>query len=143
MAVIGWWAEAFIIPSGMATTGGFGTPQVGVLSGEPQTITLTGISSGETFGVCTVTVGAIIVSPAGIVSGEEFGAPGVTGPLPGSSVNTVPRNWAVEREYCAPMASGAATASERTPTSTPPATRCVADGCGGRSARWLAAMTTD
>ena len=82
MAVIGWWAEAFIIPSGMATTGGFGTPQVGVLSGEPQTITLTGISSGETFGVCTVTVGAIIVSPAGIVSGEEFGAPGVTvGPV--------------------------------------------------------------
>lgn len=61
----GWFAEAFIKPTGIPSAQAFGVPVVGA-------IVPVGIPSAETFGVPTITTRRLI-SPIGIPSAETIG----------------------------------------------------------------------
>lgn len=64
-----------VSPSGIASGEAFGTATV--TPGE-VTVSPSGIASGEAFGTATVTPGEVTVSPSGIASAEAFGTATVT-----------------------------------------------------------------
>ena len=95
----GWWAEAFITPTGIASTAAVGTPSatpgivvievitpilsnagVGMptVIGPPQTITPTAIASGAFVGSPIVGQGVVVIEPTRIESAALVGEPTVT-----------------------------------------------------------------
>lgn len=93
---LGWWAESFVVLSGIPSEeafgalspGGFALYLNGIASGEafgntvvqgpPQTVELVGIPSAEAFGGSGASPGAADVELFGITSGETFGTATVT-----------------------------------------------------------------
>ena len=74
LSLIGGVAGQSITPTGIASGEAFGSPSISVGA---VTVSPTGIASDEAFGAATVSNGAVAITPTGIASGETFGAPSV------------------------------------------------------------------
>lgn len=69
-SVIGWWAEAFVIPAGVSSTEEFGTA---VVTWGATNLAPTGIASAEAFGTTSVVLMWQFITPTGIASAQAFG----------------------------------------------------------------------
>lgn len=67
-----------VSPTGVASGEAFGTATV---QPGPVTVSPTGVASSEAFGTASVSIGVPTISPAGVVSSEAFGSPTVAGPV--------------------------------------------------------------